>query len=162
MSGLRLVSKTVPKITGQIFEKKYTLLGRIVTQWEEIIGAELAMKAQPVKMIYRKTPDKKKQFTLEIAANSAEAALLQYRTDLILERLNLLLGERMITAIRFVPFTANKAQPAPRRRAKKPASPEDQNYLAKTLENVSDPDIQEKLKNMGRSFLEDKARNKDD
>lgn len=157
---MRLISKTVPKVAGQIFQKKYILLGRIVTQWEDIVGKEMASKAQPVKLKFRKMPDNSKQFTLEIAANTAEATILQYRIDLILEKLNMVLGENMVSAIRFVPISSNSAKPIITPRRRPPLDCDDQKYLSKTLENIEDPDIQEKLKSLGASFLQDKKSKK--
>lgn len=155
---MRLLSKSVPNVTGKTFQKKYILLGRIVTQWAEIVGDEMAQKTQPVKLKWRKTPDKSKQFTMEVAANSAEATLLQYRTDLIIEKLNMLLGERMITAIRFVPISSNTQKPVTAITKPETLNPDDENYLSKTLENIEDPDIQEKLKSLGAAMLKDRKK----
>lgn len=157
---MRLLSKTVPKVTGQVFQKKYIMLGRIITQWEDIVGKELAMKTQPVKLKFRKTPDKSKQFTLEIATSPAEATILQYRVDLILQKLNMVMGESMITAVRFVPVSSNSSRPVVTKRRKQPLDAQEQKYLSKTLENVEDPDIQEKLKSMGAFFLQDRKSKK--
>ncbi len=155
---MRLLSSSLPRIAGQVFKKKYIMLGRIVTQWEEIMGKEMALKTQPVKLKFRKTPDKSKQFTLEIACNSSEATILQYRIDLILQKLNMVMGETMITAIRFVPITSNSAKPIIAPSRKVPLTIDDENFLSKTLENIEDPDIQEKLKNLGTSILQDKKK----
>lgn len=153
---MRLLSKSVPNVTGKVFQKKYITLGRIVTQWADIVGDEMALKTQPVKLKFRQTPDKSRQFTLEIAANSAEATLLQYRIDLILEKLNMLMGQKMITAIRFVPISSNSQKPVTAIKRPVTLDMNDEKYLSKTLENIEDPDIQEKLKRLGAAMLKDR------
>ena len=121
------------------------------------MGKDMAARTQPVKLKFRKTPDKSKQFTLEIACNSAEATMLQYRIDLILEKLSMIVGAGVVTAIRFVPVTSNPAKSNTIKRPNKTQlDPTDENFLRKTLENVEDPDIQEKLKNLGASLLQDR------
>ncbi|HNS44849.1 MAG TPA: DUF721 domain-containing protein, partial [Alphaproteobacteria bacterium] len=112
MSDLRPLSASVSKLTSEAFTKKFVALSRILTQWDDIVGVEMAGKTQPAKIHYRKPKDKgeKPQATLDIAATSADAALLHYQKDLILERINQLYGDRWITSIRFVHMASNTAQ----------------------------------------------------
>ena len=101
--ALKLISDAVPKVTSKTFSRKYIALGRIVTHWEDIIGKEIADKAQPVKIHYRKAKDKQKkaEATLEVAVTSADAALLHYQKDVILERINQIFGDRWVTDLKF-------------------------------------------------------------
>ncbi len=162
MCSLRLLSDTVPKVTGKLFARKYIALGRIVTHWPDIIGADMAARAQPMKIHYRKaTADKETgkktkaaTATLEIGATSADCAVLQMQKGLILERINQVFGEAWVTDIKFIHVAPDKkAPPKPR---KKPIGPEDQKYLAEILEEVADPDIKQRLDRLGKAILEDK------
>ncbi len=155
--GLKLLSETAAKITGKTFSRKYIALGRLFDQWEDIMGAEMAARTQPVKMHYKRQKDQraKPEGTLEIAASSADAAVLIYRRDLILERINRIFGDRWVTDIKYVHIDPHSAQNIAKRR-KKPLSEEEKGFLAKTLEQITDPDIKERLQRFGEAFLKDK------
>lgn len=154
MAGFRLLSNAVPKVTGQVFNRKYVMLGRLVTHWQDIVGKDMALKAQPVKIRYIKPKTKagKATATLEIAVSTADATLLHYKKDLILEKINQIFGDKWITAIRFVPQasnTENKLQPV-----KRPLTAREKQNLRKILDSVTDPEIKEKLENLGEAILQ--------
>lgn len=157
MSGPRLLSNTVPKVTGKVFGRKYIMLGRLLTQWTEIVGEDLAHKTTPVKLRSMKDHKTgKRSSSLDIAASTADATLLHYRKDLILERLNLLFGEGLITSIRFVPKAINESKPK-RSYRKKPLSLDEKEFLSSVLEDVEDDTIKEKLQKLGKAILQDKG-----
>jgi len=89
---------------GKVFERKYIALGRIVTCWPEIMGEEYAERAQPSKIHYIKPKNAKDKpkATLSIAATSADCAVLMYRKDLILQRINQIFGDGWVTDIKFL------------------------------------------------------------
>jgi hypothetical protein len=154
---MRLISQSVSAVTGKVLGKKYHMLGRIITQWEDIVGKDLSANAAPCRLIYRKKNGNKTEFTLEIAANSSQATLLSYRTDLILQRLSRIVGQGVITAIRFVPASANQddqnvALSKPR------LTNEEKNTMTELVSRVEDADIREKLLSLGTSILKDKKK----
>jgi len=154
MSGPRLISESIPRIAGQVFSRKYIMLGRLVTRWTDIVGADLADKTQPVKIRRFKQRDGSQGTSLDIAASTANATLLHYRKDLILERINQIFGERLVTAIRFVPIAANEP-PLVRRKPRRILTQDQKNHLSGMLDGVKDPDIQERLKTLGTAILTD-------
>lgn len=133
------------------------MLGRLVTHWDDIVGRDLAAKAQPVKIRYRKVPDQKgMDAALDIAASTADATLLHYRKDLILERINQIFGERLISAIRFVPMAVNETLPTnQKRRPRAPVPAAKRAELAITLDMVNDPELKQRLEVLGTSILQD-------
>lgn len=150
---MRPLSEAAARIAGKSFERKYIALGRIVNHWEDIVGAKLADKAQPVKVVYRKKEKQKSpEALLEIAASSADATLLHYQKDLILERINQIFGERWITAIKFVNVAANTGKLS-RRKAQKPLTNLEKNHLCELLQPVADEDIRKKLESLGQAIL---------
>ena len=156
--ALKLLSSAIPKVTDKTFSKKYIALGRIVTHWEDIIGNELKQKAQPIKIHYRKSKDKKAppNATLEIAVSSADAALLHYQKDVILMRINQIFGDAWITDIKFKHFTPDiKEKSVPTR--KKVLDQTEEKNLSDMLENIEDSDIKSRLMQFGQSFLKDKG-----
>ena len=153
-SGPRLISEAIPRIAGQVFSKKYIMLGRLVTRWADVVGKDLADKAQPVKINYRKRKGQEKaEASLDIATSAADATLLHYRKDLILERINAIFGDRWITAIRFVPMASNA--PPPRTKKQKLLTEEDKKYIADTVNGVEDAEIAERLKSLGEAMMRD-------
>ncbi len=155
--SLKLLSDAAAKITGKTFSRKYIALGRLFDQWEDIMGADMAGRTQPVKIHYKrkKNPKDKPEGALEVAASSADAAVLIYRRDLILERINRIFGDRWVTDIKYVHIEPKIAGAIARRR-KKPLSEEDQSFLAKTLEQITDPALKERLQRFGEAYLKDK------
>ena len=130
------------------------MLGRLVTRWTDIVGADLADKTQPVKIRRFKQRDGSQGTSLDIAASTANATLLHYRKDLILERINQIFGERLVTAIRFVPIAANEL-PLVRRKPRRILTQDQKNHLSGMLDGVKDPDIQDRLKTLGTAILTD-------
>jgi hypothetical protein len=154
---MRPLSEATSRIAGKNFERKYVALGRIIGHWTDIVGAKLADKAQPVKIVYRKR-DKQKtpDALLEIAASSADATLLHYQKDLILERINQIFGDRWITAIRFVNIAANTAT-LRKKKAQKPLTNPEKKHLSDMLQEIADEEIKKKLESLGQAILtEDK------
>lgn len=154
--SLRLLSDAIPRVTGKVFSKKYIMLGRLVTHWPDIVGKDLADKAQPVKIRYRKVPGSDRaEATLDIAASTSDSTLLHYRVGLILERINQIFGEQVVTHIRFVPITANEKPQSRPRFLKKPISAKEKADLANILEQIDDPELKQRLETLGTSILQD-------
>lgn len=164
MTGPRLISESVPRVAGQAFGRKYIMLGRLVTHWADIVGAEMAMQAQPVAMKYRsgkkKDPaakdDKPAEFTLEISADSAAATVLRMQVDLILARINQIFGANWITAIRFVPKATDGQENNRFKKRPKPLTPDQKQSLSTMVKDVSDPELQERLERLGAAILQDR------
>lgn len=156
MPGLRLLSETIPKVTGRAFTRKYIMLGRLVTNWEDIVGADMAARTRPAKLRYYKArkQGEKAGASLDIGCAGADATILHYRKDLILERINAIFGERWITAIRFVPEAANAAAPPPPQ-TRKTLTETEKEHLSRLLANVDDPDLHEKLQSLGSAIMQD-------
>ncbi|HTK85654.1 MAG TPA: DciA family protein [Patescibacteria group bacterium] len=154
MSGPRLLSESIPRIAGQVFSRKYIMLGRLVTRWADIVGQDLADKAQPVKIRTIRSKNGNTVSSLDIAATPASATILHYRKDLILERINQIFGEQLVSAIRFVPIAANAKPPALPSRLR-PLTGADRDYLADTLKGIEDSDIRDRLQSLGQAILQE-------
>ena len=154
---LKRISDQVPQITSKVFARKYIALGRIVTHWDDIVGQEIASKAQPIKIHYRKAKVKgaKAEAWLDVAVTSADSTALHYQKDLMLERINQIFGERWISDIKFkhVPFDPKKGK-MPKK--KMPLSPAEKKNLGEALEKIEDPDIKSRLLSLGTALLEDR------
>lgn len=152
---MRPISESTARVAAKNFSRKYIALGRIVNEWEQIMGAEFAGKTQPLKINYRKaTRNKEQTATLDIATSAAQATVLPYQKDVILERINQVFGNQWITDIKFV--TSNILEtPITRKKTITPLTQAEKNYLSEVLDDIEDNEIKEKLENLGKSMLTD-------
>jgi len=155
MCALKLISDSVPKVADKIFARKFMALGRIVTHWEEIMGADLARITQPLKIHYRKARKKGDlpNATLEIATSSANASLLIMKKGVLLEKMNQIFGQNWITDIKFKHIPANALNAAPIPKPKKPLSTGEKNTLTSMIDMVEDAEMKERLAKFGEAFL---------
>ncbi len=150
---MRPLSESTARVTGKSFNRKYVALGRIVRHWKEIVGVKLSSKAQPVRIRYRKHEKAKKlEASLDIAVSSADATVLHYQKDLILERINQIFGEKWIKSIRFVHMASNAQAPF-RKKTDPVLSGTEQNTLSGMLTNVVDEEIKSRLNRLGAAVL---------
>jgi hypothetical protein len=152
---MKSLSEATAKIAGRSFERKYIALGRIVSNWREIAGENLADKAQPVKLYYRKKKKDagKPTATLEVAASSADSTKMHYQKGLMLERINQIFGEEWITDIKFVAVVANAK---PLKKAKKPPAPlteEEKKTLSGMVLDIADEEIKDALLSLGQGII---------
>lgn len=165
MSDLKPLSHSVAAITRQSFAKKFVALSRILEHWPDIIGKDFASIAQPQKLSYRKprTKDDKPEATLHIMAAPADATMLHYQSDLILERINQIFGDRWVTKVKFEPLSSQASSfLSPSTVTKdmgKPLSAEAQNRLNDVLRDISDPDLRLRLEKLGQGVLRKQPQN---
>ncbi len=150
---MRPIAEATARITGKSCGRKYIALGRVVNHWSEIVGSDLAGKAQPVKIRYMKEGRAKTPSAiLNIAVSGANATLLHYQKDLILERINQIFGAGWITGLRFVPAAANEIRRSGRK-AKKPLTEQEKTYLSGILDGVGDEDVKARLAALGEAII---------
>lgn len=151
---MRPVSESTARIVKESFSNKYVKLGRIVNNWSEIVGEKMADKAQPVRIRYRKHEKAKTpEASLDIAVSSANATLLHYQKDLILERINQIFGEKWIRSIRFVNIPSNEERSLRRQKIKPPMSADQKETLSNMVASITDGDIKERLTRLGSEIL---------
>ena len=150
---MRLISEATARITGQSFSRKFVALGRLVNAWHEIAGPELALKTQPVRIRYNRKHKRvqKPEAVLDIAVSSADATLLHYQKDLMMERINQIFGDRWITAIHFVSMPVSQARK--RQKVKTHLTEAEKNSLSQLLTGVADSDIRKSLESLGQAIL---------
>ena len=150
----------MPHVADKIFARKFVALGRIITHWSEIMGEDLAQKAQPLKIHYRKAKRKgdRTSATLEVATSSANASLLIMKKGVLLEKMNQIFGDAWITDIKFVHTPANRVNVPKTSKSKKPLNSEQKNALTSMLDMVEDSEIKERLERFGKAFLQNKTK----
>src|SRR5206468_1784147 len=99
--------------------------GALTARWREIVGAEVAKRTEPVKLVKGRNGAPS---SLEIRVAGPSAAIIQHQAHDILARVNLFLGADAVQKLRIVQGPLRVAQPAPpppRRPAAPPAAAKD-------------------------------------
>lgn len=89
----------------------------IVTHWEDIVGADIAAVAEPIRMqwIRSRDPDASPPATLVLRVEGPAALEIQHQSGVIVERVNAYLGWRAVDALslRQAPLTRRGKPPRP-------------------------------------------------
>jgi len=128
--------------------------GKLKARWAEIAGPSLAKVCEPTRIIKpRSTAANPKAGTLEIRVTGAYAALVQHKSAVLLDRVNLFLGGRQVERLRLVqgPLTTPAKAPPPRRPA--PLSAAEELGLQQSLADVGDEKLRKTLLSLGRAVM---------
>lgn len=142
----------LPEVTRAALAKRGLAAAGIVQHWAEIVGPVLSAASVPERLVRDRSGD---HATLVIKVRPGIALEMQHLEPLVVERINGHFGFRAVTRLRLVqgPLPA----PPPQRPRRKPAAPADLARLDSVLAGVSDAELRERLKALGRSLLERKA-----
>lgn len=152
----RPLSDLVPGLTKDIFGKKNLLFGKLVSQWAQIAGEEIASRATPLDLKFQRKAEKEKggspQAVLHLAVQPAFALEFSYQKGLLIERLNVFFGYPAIKDIKIIQNSEimdKKAISAPKN---KPLTLQQQQDIEQLTSSVADNDLQTALKNLGKAI----------
>lgn len=152
MAKARSLSALAGPIARKALGKRFAALGALLENWPNIVGADLAHRAQPDKLDF---PHGERQGgVLTIRAASADALELQHETPRILERLNGHFGYRAIDRIKLIQAPLNRPESKSAKRSK-PVSPEESAVIAIALSTVENPSLRHHLEQMAEALLKD-------
>jgi hypothetical protein len=146
---LSALARDVPALTKLALGKRGFAEADLVGRWAEIVGAEIARLALPVKL---RLPRAKAEAakggvapnvaggTLTLRCSPAASLELQHLKPRILERITTYFGYPAIREIRLE--IGDRKRPQPLRRKAAPATPPD-------LSRVQDPELREALQRLG-------------
>jgi hypothetical protein len=127
--------------------------GALSARWREIVGAEIARRTEPVKLVKGRNGAPS---SLEIRVAGPSAALIQHQAHEILARVNLFLGAEAVQKLRIVQGPLRAAEPAaaapPRRRAV-PLDAAQEAGLSESLADAPEGRLKEALLRLGRNVL---------
>lgn len=153
---MRPLLEPTSRLSSNMFSRKYISLGRIISQWEDIVGSRMSDKAQPVRIQYRKQKNMKRgkpDARLDIAVNSADATVMHYQKDVILERINQLFGEQWITSIKFVTINTQSQNIPDSKKTLKPLCALQKKNLSELLNDIEDEDMKGRLISLGTEIM---------
>jgi hypothetical protein len=121
----------------------------LVTRWPEIVGAEIAAHAEPVRIQWQRgaaADEPPEPATLLLRVEGPTALEIQHLSGVIIERVNRFLGWNAIGRIglRQAPLTRKPAAAPPRA-----ADPELTQAIAGTLSEVADEGLRQALARLG-------------
>ena len=130
--------------------------GDLKSRWREIVGESLSHRSEPVKLVKTRAGGA----TLELKVAGPVAALIQHQAPLILDRLNLYLGEGAVARLRIVqgPISRPAAKPAAVRRARPPLDAAAERKLAEGLAKAPEGPLKSALLRLGREVLRGEPR----
>jgi hypothetical protein len=151
---LRAIAAEIPRIAGAALGKRGFGEAQLVTQWEAVIGPELAAKLSPDRITFAR--GERRAGTLRLRVDSGFALEAQHLEPMIIERINGFFGYGAIARIALV-------QGPPRHAARAAAPPraldrEEQRALEERVATVADPMLREALARLGAAVIASRRR----
>lgn len=138
---------------------------RVLTHWEETVGADIAAISRPVEIKYNARArydlgKQKKGATLVLLTNGANAQLVQMRKQEICDRINAVYGYQAIGEIRITQTATSgfaegrvSFDHAPARKQPAAPSPAQQAEAQRATQGVGDPGLREALERLGANVI---------
>jgi len=113
-------AKPLAALVGRCFADAFKRQGftscELVTHWEEIVGAEIAAVAEPIRMAWTRAsdPDESPPATLVLRVEGPAAIEIQHQSAVIVERINRYFGWQALAgiALRQAPLVRRRPKPA--------------------------------------------------
>ena len=150
-AGLRALAVSLPRVTRKLFGKRGFAEGGLAADWPGIVGAELAARCRPGKLVFARATERR-DGTLTLRVEAPFATELQHLSPQILKRINGYFGYRAVARLRLYQVPYNP-RPATATTAPGPAA-EITPELAARLEAVEDPELRAALARLGRAMRE--------
>ncbi len=109
--GLRAIAAEIPRIAGVALGKRGFGEAQLVTQWDAVIGSELAAKLSPERISFPR--GERRNGTLRLRVASAFATEAQHLEPVLIERINAFFGYGAVARLAFIQGPPLTAAPAP-------------------------------------------------
>ena len=118
---------------------------RILRNWKEIVGTEVATRCRPVRIATRSG-----RATLYVRADGAHATEVQHLVPQMLRRVEAVCGERAVDEVRVTQVAGRQpVAPQPRRGPVRPPTVEERAEVARIVADVRDPRLRAALEGLG-------------
>jgi hypothetical protein len=145
--GLRAIGAEIPRIAGAALGKRGFGEAQLVTQWEAVIGQELAMKISPERISFPR--GERRNGTLRLRVASAFATEAQHLEPVLIERINAFFGYGAVARLAFVQGPPLNAAPKPV--PLRTLSADEQREIESRVAGVADPTLRDALMRLGRA-----------
>jgi hypothetical protein len=137
----------VGKVVGETFTRQGFASAELVTRWTEIVGAEISVHSEPVRIQWQRPADgeERKPGTLVLRVEGPAAVEIQHLANVICERVNRFLGWRAVdrVALRQAPLRHASRRPAP------PLDPAATAHIAASMPEIADEELRQALARLG-------------
>ncbi len=145
-------------------ESRGFAVAKLLTHWEEVVGADLAAVTRPVKVGYGREG---MGATLTVLVQGASAPVVEMQKDRLRERVNAVYGYNAISRVHLtqtapVGFAEGQAQFKPAPKAEPAADPAVLEQAHKAAEGVGDEGLRAALERLGQNILTRRKAEKDD
>jgi hypothetical protein len=145
--GLRAIGAEIPRIAGAALGKRGFGEAQLVTQWEAVIGEELAIKISPERISFPR--GERRNGTLRLRVASAFATEAQHLEPVLIERINAFFGYGAVARLAFVQGPPLNAAPKPV--PLRTLSADEQREIESRVAGVADPALRDALMRLGRA-----------
>jgi hypothetical protein len=147
----RAVSALLAPLTRRALGKHGFSAGALISEWDVIVGPELAATCQPVKLAFRK--GERDGGVLHLNVSGGAALEIQHIGPQIIERINGHLGYRAVGRLKLVHGLMGRSRGArwPNPRPAAPPPPVDPGHWP-ALEGITDPALRESLLRLGAAI----------
>ena len=169
--GLRAIGATSSRLTAAIADKRGWTAARLIAEWPAIVGAELARRSLPERLIGQgslaepaatwngggeKKPARppRRPAALRIRVAGAAALEIQHREPQIVERVNGWFGYRAIDRLKLVQGPLPAPPPVARPR---PLDAITTREIDRKVEDVKDGELRAALASLGRAIARDRS-----
>jgi hypothetical protein len=141
------------KIVGQTFTRQGFASAELVTRWSEIVGPEIAVHCEPIKLQWQRPAPAagsggQEPGTLVLRVEGPAAIEIQHLANVICERVNRFVGWRSVAriALRQAPLRRGE------RKMRRGADPAAMARIAATLPGVADDGLKQALARLGAAI----------
>ncbi|HKT19336.1 MAG TPA: DciA family protein [Stellaceae bacterium] len=147
--GIRAIAAEVPRVAKAALGKRGFGEAQLVTQWDAVIGPELAGKLAPDRLSFAR--GERRDGVLRLRVASAFAVEAQHLEPLIIERINGFFGYQAVARLVLVQGPpVRRAEAPPRLR---PLDPAEQRALDERVAAVPDQGLRAALARLGAAIL---------
>lgn len=154
----RSLSNSILPLARKVLGRKGFVEIDILTNWEQIVGTELAAYSLPVKIDFKRNQRTNGILHLNVPGG-AFALEIQHREKFILEKINTYFGYAAVSGLRIMQNSAMEIEDIQEIGAEKPhktlVSPDEENYIKELTEEISRPGLKEILTKLGQSVFTD-------
>ena len=149
--GPRALAAMLPRVAGQALRRRGFTEAKVVTDWADIIGVELARETMPERLSFAKGSDA--GGTLRIRAAGPLALELQHLEPLVIERINRYFGYAAVAKLSFVQAPLSHAARRPKPAPPAALSPDESKRLGAALEDIESEALRAALSRLGRAVI---------
>ena len=95
----KAIGTLMPKLMKPALNNHSLNHSRLILEWDQIVGPELARYSQPEKLFFQTPQGQRQEGTLTIRVTSGAALEFQHLTGMLIERINQFFGYKALTRI---------------------------------------------------------------